>query len=178
MSGIISATNQNRVLDLRSPQTKFNLMRKLQEVKEELHGSSDEETFQADATESFSHNRATHGLNAEFQRMYINEESVEEEEPLNSDGPRSVINEDKERRGEQIASQNVSPQIVWTEDENSLNTSVTGMNPAVTTPPSGILNHHGHSGFQPLQYLQMRNLSTNPGSSPQNPHQPSIELLI
>jgi hypothetical protein len=57
--GVIAATNQNRVLDLRSPQTKFNLMRKLQEVKEELHGSSDEEntSFQAEMTATFNNNR-------------------------------------------------------------------------------------------------------------------------
>ncbi len=56
---MIAATNQNRVLDLRSPQTKFNLMRKLQEVKEELHGSSDEEnaSFQAEMTATFNNNR-------------------------------------------------------------------------------------------------------------------------
>jgi hypothetical protein len=70
-------------------------MRKLQEVKEELHGSSDEETssFQAEATTTFNHRRMG-VLNNEFQRMYINEESVEDEEAHGSDGPRSMINED------------------------------------------------------------------------------------
>jgi hypothetical protein len=115
-------------------------MRKLQEVKEELHGSSDDETssFQAEVTASFNNNRTTNNnMNEQFQRMYINEEeSNEEEEPQNSDGPNSMINEDKERRGEQLDSQNVSPQIVWNEEENSLNTSSNGMNP--TTPPSGL----------------------------------------
>jgi len=60
LPGVIAATNLNhRVLDLRSPQTKFNLMRKLQEVKEELHGSSDEEnaSFQAEMTATFNNNR-------------------------------------------------------------------------------------------------------------------------
>jgi hypothetical protein len=41
--------------------------------------------------------------------MYINEESVEEEEAPLSNSERSLINEDKERRGELLASQNVSP---------------------------------------------------------------------
>jgi len=38
----VNGGKANRGLDLRSPQTKFNLMRKLQEVKE-LNNSSDEE---------------------------------------------------------------------------------------------------------------------------------------
>ena len=64
-------------------------------MKEELHGSSDDETssFQAEVTASFNNNRTTtHNMNEQFQRMYINEEeSNEEEEPQNSDGPNSMI---------------------------------------------------------------------------------------
>jgi hypothetical protein len=53
---------------MRSPQTKFNLMRKLQEVKEELHGSFDDETssFQAEVTASFNNNRTTTNMNQQF----------------------------------------------------------------------------------------------------------------
>jgi hypothetical protein len=80
-------------------------MRKLQEVKEELHGSSDDDetsSFQAEATANFNNNRTT--LINDFQRMYINEESVEEDDPVLSASERSLINEDKERRGEHLAS--------------------------------------------------------------------------
>ena len=38
--------------------------------------------------------------------MFINEESIEEDQ-----SERSLINEDKERRGEQLSSQNVSPRF-------------------------------------------------------------------
>lgn len=93
---MIAATNQYRVLDLRSPQTKFNLMRKLQEVKEELHGSSDDEntSFQAEMTATFNNNRIH--VSGGQPRMFINEESVEEDQQ----SERSLINEDHERRGE------------------------------------------------------------------------------
>ena len=46
--------------------------------------------------------------------MFINEESIEEDQ-----SERSMINEDQERRGEQLSSQNVSPQILWTSDFNA-----------------------------------------------------------
>lgn len=50
-------------------------MRKLQEVKEELHGSSDEEntSFQAEMTATFNNNRI------QQPRLFINEESIEED---------------------------------------------------------------------------------------------------
>jgi hypothetical protein len=53
------------------------------------------------------------GLSNRFTRMFINEESIEEEEAYNvitndqrrdSGSNRSIINEDKERRGEQLTS--------------------------------------------------------------------------
>lgn len=53
------------------------------------------------------------GLQNAFTRIYINEESIEEDEAINSaekTSNRSLINEDKERRGEQFDSQNVTPQ--------------------------------------------------------------------
>lgn len=60
-----------RVLDLRSPHTKFNLMRKLQEVKEELHGSSDEDTNRSPCSEDGERM---------YSRLFINEESAEEDD--------------------------------------------------------------------------------------------------
>ena len=56
-------------------------------------------------------------LNGAFSRIFINEESVEEEEALSFGEPacrdgdwnRSLINEDKERHGEQLSSLNVTP---------------------------------------------------------------------
>lgn len=108
-------------------------MRKLQEVKEELHGSYDDETssFQAEVTASFNNLRVVDDNG--FQRIFINEELVEEEE--HSDGPRSLINEDQERRGEQLSQQNVSPQhIIWSSGDQ--NTSCNALLSSVT-PPSG-----------------------------------------
>lgn len=74
-------------------------MRKLQEVKEEMHGSSDEEgnnetssfhannmgvTFNHVQGEDGSMDMDLHGLSNRFTRMFINEESIEEEEAMNA----------------------------------------------------------------------------------------------
>jgi hypothetical protein len=78
-------------------------MRKLQEVKEELHGSSDgEEEGIAGGSDSVRPEGAV-------TRFFINEESVDEEEEEGSEGLR-----EERRIGEQVLTQNVSPSVpLW-----------------------------------------------------------------
>eukprot|EP00347_Sterkiella_histriomuscorum_P008212 403345949 len=142
-----------RGLDLRSPQTKFNLMRKLQEVKEQNHSSEEDEEelrdsqvagyqlneyrrIQQNVAQIQQHQsqqiRGPLMLRAvnDFSRLYINEEDEDDE---SQEDCRSI--QDKERETTQHVSL-ISPQ-------RSLNST--------------------------FNNIQLRNLNQN---------QPSIELLI
>ena len=83
-------------------------------------------------------------MNGPFSRIFINEESIEEEDHNSGDqcreseNHRSFINEDKERRGEMLSEQNVSPHQNFGGGDGSLNTSVFMINPTYT-PPSGFI---------------------------------------
>ena len=99
---LINGLKSNKGLDLRSPSTKFNLMRKLQEVKE-LNNSSDEETENhkvagdneddvryhpdhpfAQSQQALPPNITRSGIELrsvnDFSRLFINEEDEEDED--------------------------------------------------------------------------------------------------
>ncbi|CDW84940.1 UNKNOWN [Stylonychia lemnae] len=172
---LINGGKQQRGLDLRSPQTKFNLMRKLQEVKE-LNNSSDEDEIanhtiagsqmdemtrfnngmsSMDNTRILSHN----GTQIHTGRGMTNNGGQQIDCRIQNDFSRLFINEeDEEEKEEDDGQVEESPDECRSIQDKERETT----KPISLISPQRSLN-------STYSQLQLRNM---------NQHQPSIELLI